>query len=61
MAITRRSGAMASRADGKATEPSRGTTERAVWMVRVGVALSGRCSVRAARVLQQQSWRKKIV
>ena len=46
MAIARRTGAMASGADENATEPSRGTTERAVWMARVGAAPSGCCSAK---------------
>ena len=61
MAIARRSGVMPSGAAGKAPAPPRGSIEGAVWMVRVGGALLGRCSVRAARMSQQQSWRKKIV
>ena len=59
--IARRSGAMAFGASGAAPAPPRGSTERAVWMVRVGCALRGRCSVRAAHMSQQHSWRKKIV
>ena len=48
--IARHSGAMASGADRNGSEPSRRTSDRAVWMVGDSGALSGRCSVRAARM-----------
>ena len=46
VAIARHTGAMVSGADDNTTEPSRGTTERAVWMASVDAAPSGCCSTK---------------